>query len=89
MVAKNPTKPSAIKLTPIFSLNMTSKNNPITIPYIVPIILLANKPINSVNITNKFGIIPAIVNQLKKLDCKKYIINAVSIKIICISSFFN
>ena len=41
-------------------------------PKIKPIFLVANNPIKSIKITNKFGFIPAIVNQLKKLDCKKY-----------------
>ena len=38
--------------------------------------MFANNPINKIKITNKFGATPAIVNQLKKFDCRKYIINA-------------
>ena len=38
-------------------------------PYILP----KYNPINNVNTINKFGFIPAILYQLKKCDCKKYI----------------
>ena len=39
--------------------------------------------------TNKFGIIPAIVNQLKKFDCRKYIKNKTITSITFIITFFN
>ena len=37
-------------------------------PYISP----KYSPRNIANIMNKFGLMPEIVNQLKKLDCNKY-----------------
>ena len=43
---------------------------------------------NNVNITNKFGITPAIVNQLKKFSCRKYTNNAMKINAIFIQIFF-
>ena len=84
-----PTSPSPMKLIPMLFANSTSKISPITIPYIAPISLLPNKPINNTSITNRFGITPAIVNQLKKFDCRKYITNAIIIKYMFIRNFFN
>ena len=57
---------------PTFFPITISKNIPNKNPKISPIFFVANNPINNIKITNKFGFIPAIVNQLKKLDCKKY-----------------
>ena len=48
-------------------------------PYIFPI----NIPIHKENTIKRFGFIPAILNQIKKFDCKKYIkINIINITII-------
>ena len=49
---------------------------------------LANKPTNNIKITNKFGIIPAIVKNGKKLDYKKYMNINIMNNIIPIKTFF-
>jgi hypothetical protein len=49
---------------------------------------LANNPTNNIKITNKFGIIPAIVKKGKKLDSKKYININIMNNIIPIKTFF-
>lgn len=65
-----------------------SINNPIDIPNAVPHFTPEYRPINSTNIINRFGITPAIVNELKKFICKKYIIINVINNIITVSIFF-
>ena len=50
-----------------------SNDNPNIIPIEVPYVFPINIPINSESIIKRFGFIPAILNQLKKFDCKKYI----------------
>lgn len=56
----------------------------IGIPYNFPM----NIPMNKANIIKRFGLIPAILNQLKRFDCKKYIIKKVKNKITIDSVFF-
>ena len=53
------------------------------------IAIIMSSSINNINIMNKLGITPAIVNQLKKFSCKKYVNIAIKIKIIWIVNFFN
>ena len=50
-----------------------SMYNPNIIPKANPIFLPIKSPINNINIINKFGEIPYILNQLNKFICKKYI----------------
>ena len=68
--AKNPIIPNVAAFAPTLLPNSKSSINPITIPYIVPIVLVENNPINNVNIINKLGNIPAMLNHVKKFDCK-------------------
>ena len=65
-----------------------SINIPNNTPNAVPIFAPEYKPINSINIINRFGITPAIVNELKKFDCRKYIIINAMISIIIVITFF-
>lgn len=65
-----------------------SINIPNNTPNAVPIFAPEYNPINSINIINRFGITPAIVNELKKFDCKKYIIINVIISSITVIIFF-
>ena len=51
-------------------------------------LLFVNKPITKTNITNKFGFTPAILNQLKKFDCKKYIITNIMNSTTIVNVFF-
>ena len=51
-------------------------------------VLFINNPINITKITYKFGIIPAILNHVKKLACRKYIKKNINIKEIIIIVFF-
>ena len=78
-----PTIPSIIPKIPIFLLIKKSNNRPITIPIGIPTRFPANNPTNRTYITKRFGEIPEIVNQLKKLTCIKYKIK--NIKIIPLS----
>ena len=57
-------------------------------PHIRPAFLPINRPIHRIKITNKFGITPFIVNHVKKLACKKYIIKNVAIINIPVRTFF-
>lgn len=66
-----------------------SKNTPITAPNIIDIFLPAKSPINTIRTMNKFGFIPSILNQVKKLDCKKYIIKNIINNITTVVIFFN
>ena len=86
---KKPITPNPAAFIPICIPIVKSNIAPIITPYITPVILLENSPINKIYITNKFGITPEIVNQLKKFDCKKYKMNAVNIRNILIVNFFN
>ena len=55
----------------------------IEIPYVFPI----NIPTNNERIIKRFGFTPAMLNQIKKFDCKKY--KRINIKnIIIIDSIF-
>ena len=75
------TAPSIIAEIPIFFPINISNNNPTITPEIIPIYLPPNSPKKTINITNKLGFIPAIVNQVKKFACNIYIImNAMHIK---------
>ena len=69
--AINPIAPSNIPEIPIDLPISKSINIPKINPNINPIFLPANNPTNSIRITNKLGIIPNILNQLKKSACKK------------------
>ena len=69
--ARKPISPKAIPDTPIDFLATISKKRPNTIPKVTPNFFLKNNPINSTKIMYKFGIIPDILNHVKKLDCKK------------------
>ena len=83
----SPARPSIIAFTPsAFPMNR-SNDNPNIIPIEVPYVFPINIPINSESIIKRFGFIPAILNQLKKFDCKKYI-NKNVIYIIIIDSIF-
>ena len=62
--------------------------DPYIIPYIIPLLLPINSPIKSANITTILGITPAILNQLKKLACKKYIIKNIKHKLTIDITFF-
>ena len=66
-----------------------SKYVPNTNPKVIPIFLPENNPINKAKITNKLGFIFAIVNQLKKFACKKYIMKNATIKHIIANVPFN
>ena len=71
----------------LFPINK-SINNPKTTPADIPNFLPKNNPINNKKIMNKFGFIPAILNQLKNIDCKKYKkINVINKNIVA-SAFF-
>lgn len=48
-----------------------SNRRPVIIPEEIPIFPPANNPKNKIRITNKLGLIPARLNQLKKFACKK------------------
>lgn len=61
---------------------------PNIIPKAVPIFAPEYNPINNINIINIFGIIPEIVNQLKKFNCKKYIMINVINNNITVTTFF-
>ena len=74
--------------TPIDLPKSKSKIRPNTIPNAKPNFLPANNPMNNTKITNKFGIIPLIVNHVKKLVCKKYITKNAIIKLIIAIVFF-
>ena len=87
--ATNPIIPNPTALIPICIPIAKSNIPPITTPYTTPVILFENNPINKMKITNKFGITFEMVNQLKKLACKKYMIKAVNIRNILIVNFFN
>ena len=63
-----PTMPSIIAEIPIFLFIKKSKHIPKKIPIGIPNLFPPNNPKNSTNITNKFGVIPAILNQLKKMQ---------------------
>ena len=52
--AKNPIIPNVAAFAPTLLPNSKSSINPITIPYIVPIVLVENNPINNVNIINNY-----------------------------------
>ena len=84
--AINTTQASIIAEVPIFFPIKKSKNIPITNMIGIPRLLPKNSPKNNAIITNKFGDIPAIVNQF---DCKKYIIKNVINIDITITVFFN
>ena len=66
--ATNPTIPSDMAFIPILNPINKSINKPKIIPKIKPAFFFINKPISIINITNKFGITPAILNHVKKLD---------------------
>ena len=60
-----------------------SSINPIVIPIDAPYILPINIPIHNENTMKRLGFTPAILNQIKKFDCRKYInINIMNITII-------
>lgn len=80
--ASKPIVPNKIPEIPIYLPIKKSKHVPNIKPKINPNFFPANRPTKTINITNKFGIIPAILNHVKKFDCKKYIIkNATTINI--------
>lgn len=87
--AKSPIVPNAMLEIPIELFATMSKYNPIIIPNINPNFFPKNNPIKSINITYRFGIIPAILNHVKKFDCKKYIIKKVNTIYIIACAFFN
>ncbi len=58
------------------------------IPKISPSFFPANNPTKRINRTNKLGCTPAIVNQVKKLACKKYNIKKDRISIRMANIFF-
>ena len=58
-------------------------------PNIAPVLFPINNPINSVKTIIRFGIIPPILNQEKKFNCKKYIIKNVNNKIRITLNFRN
>ncbi len=64
--------------------NSKPKITAIGIPYRFPM----NMPINKANIIKRFGLMPAILNQLKKFDCKKYIIKKTKNKTAIDNTFF-
>ena len=85
---KKPIPPRLNVNPPIDEPLINSTINPKIKPNAVPILEPEYSPINRINITNKLGFTPAIVNQLKKFSCKKYIImNAITNKIIVIAFF--
>ena len=78
-----PAIPNTIAFIPsVLPINKSSINPniiPIETPYILPI----NIPMINEKIIKRFGFTPAILNQLKKFDCNKYIkINVININII-------
>ena len=89
VAAKKPIIPYPTAFIPICFPITKSIIIPVVTPYITPDILFVKSPINKTNITNKFGIIPEIVNQLKKFDCKKYRKNKTITSVIFIITFFN
>ena len=86
--AINPIAPNNIPEIPIDFPISKSINIPKISPNISPIFLPANSPTNSISITNKLGIMPNILNQVKKFACKKYIIKKANIINIIIPAFF-
>jgi hypothetical protein len=75
--------PNTIAFIPSALPMNRSNNKPKIIPIKAPYILPINIPTISERIIKRFGFTPAILNQLKKFDCKKYIkINVINITII-------
>ena len=72
LLRKNPASPNKIAFIPILLLIKKSISNPKITPAEIPYAFPKNSPINKTKIINKFGFIPAILNQLKKFICKKY-----------------
>ena len=66
-----PIPPKHIVYIPMLLPKTISRYNPNKIPNFKPIFFFTYNPMNSTNIINKLGITPAIVNHVKKLDCKK------------------
>lgn len=66
----SPTIPSIIAVCPNIFPFIMSMYNPNIIPKANPIFLPIKSPINNMNIINKFGEIPYILNQLNKFICK-------------------
>ena len=71
-----------------FLLIKISINIPKSIPYVIAELLPINSPMYSINITNKFGITPSILNHVKKFACNKYINMNIIIIAIFINTFF-
>ena len=65
-MAITPITDNIIEVMPNFLLIKISINIPNIIPYAMAELLPINKPIYSINIINKFGIIPFILNHAKK-----------------------
>ena len=85
----NPIIASTAPVTPIVLPKTISRIIPKSNPNTTPSLFPTNKPINITRITNKFGIIPAILNHVKKFICRQYITTN-SNKIIDIPlNFFN
>ena len=68
----NPATDNIMLFSPIRLPINKSRRSPNIIPIEKPVVFPKKSPINRVNIINKFGFIPAILYQLKKLVCKMY-----------------
>lgn len=88
LLRRKPANPKAIEFIPIFFPINKSISSPKIAPRVIPYILPKNKPINKISIINKFGFIPAILNHVKKFDCRKYMKINVKNIIIIESVFF-
>lgn len=84
-----PIIPSIIAVSPTLLPMKKSNKTPNPTPYIAPTVLVQYNPINSIKITNKFGITPAILNHEKKLTVRRYRSMKTNIKLILIITFFN
>ena len=68
---KNPTIARPIDVIPRFLPIQISMKTPKIIPNITPLLLPMYRPKNNIKITNKFGIIPAMVRFVNTILCNK------------------